>query len=73
MDSIVSLSVCVDNDAFGATYQSQAEELARIFRDLADRIIEAPEILEPSGFSSVLSIIRDANGNTVGHLTTGKE
>lgn len=73
MDTVVSLSVCVDNEAFGATYESQAKELARIFRDLADRIIEAPEILELSRFSSVLSIIRDANGNTVGHLTTGKE
>ena len=67
MDHAINLSICVDNDAFGITYQDQADEVARILRNAADRITSNPAYLDPT--SGVLLSLNDANGNRVGSLT----
>jgi hypothetical protein len=67
MDHVIDLTICVDNAAFGDTYAEQAEELARIFRVLADRLVASPFYLDPT--SGVLLSIHDINGNRVGSLT----
>ena len=71
MDNIVSTSICVDNSAFGDTYDSQAYELARIFRSLADRVESCPAILDPMNGPVVQ--IYDLNGNVVGAMRVHKE
>lgn len=52
-----TLTISMDNAAFG---DDPAAELARILRDLADRV----ERVNPENIS-----VRDANGNKVGELT----
>jgi hypothetical protein len=67
MDHAITLSICVDNPAFGINYQDRAAEVARILRHAADRIQEDPCYLNPSyGFRLGLN---DANGCRVGHVT----
>lgn len=67
MDHVLDLTLCVDNDAFGDTYEEQAQEVARILRNLAARLEGNPSYLDPD--SGVLACIKDVNGNRVGHLT----
>ena len=67
MDHVLDLTLCVDNAAFGETYEEQALEVARIFRELAARLERNPDYLDPH--SGVLASINDANGNRVGSLT----
>lgn len=67
MDHVLDLTLCVDNAAFGETYEEQALEVARIFRELAARLERNPDYLDPR--SGVLASINDANGNRVGSLT----
>lgn len=67
MDHVLDLTLCVDNDAFGDTYEEQAQEVARILRNLATRLEGNPSYLDPH--SGVLACINDVNGNRVGHLT----
>lgn len=67
MDNVIDLLLCVDNDSFGLTYEDQAQEVARIFRELADRIELNPDYLDPC--SGRLACINDANGRRVGSLT----
>ena len=67
MDHVLDLTLCVDNAAFGDTYEDQAQEVARIFRNLADRIEANPRYLDPR--SGILACINDINGNRVGSLT----
>ena len=67
MDHAIRIDVCVDNAAFGVTYQEQADELARILRDTAERITANPSYLDPT--SGPMLCIKDINGNRVGHLT----
>ena len=67
VDHVLDLTLCVDNAAFGETYEEQALEVARIFRELAARLERNPDYLDPR--SGVLASIKDANGNRVGSLT----
>jgi hypothetical protein len=67
MDHAINLSICVDNAAFGDTYQDQAAEVARILRHAADRLEECPDYLDP--YSGQMLCLSDANGNRVGHVT----
>ena len=67
MDSIISINICVDNAAFGVTYDDQAAEVARILRDAANRMERGPGELD-EGFP-----LRDFNGNTVGTVVRLKE
>ena len=69
MDNLVGVSICIDNDAFGHTYESQAHELARIYRELANRLEASPAaILDPYDTNVPNFGIRDLNGNLVGQL-----
>ena len=67
MDHVIEMIVCVDNDAFGVTYEDQATEVSRILRDAAAAIEAKPHrYLDPhSGFQLCLN---DANGNRVGSI-----
>ena len=56
----VHIEVRCDNDAFGESDDDKGHELARILRDLADRV----ERYGPNGPER----IRDANGNQVGSM-----
>lgn len=67
VDNVLDLTLCVDNAAFGDTYEEQAFEVARILRDLASRIEAKPYYLDPK--SGTLACVNDINGNRVGHLT----
>ena len=67
VDNVLDLTLCVDNAAFGDTYEEQASEVARIFRELAERLERNPDYLDPK--SGVLASLKDANGNRVGSLT----
>ena len=67
VDNVLDLTLCVDNAAFGETYEEQALEVARIFRELANRLERNPAYLDPK--SGVMASINDLNGNRVGSLT----
>ena len=69
MDHYVNISICVDNAAFGDTYNEQAHEVARILRLAADRIQGQPGYLNPT--SGVTLCLNDVNGNRVGTITPG--
>ena len=47
MDHYIKISLCVDNAAFGDTYNEQAAEVARILRYAADRLQAQPSYLDP--------------------------
>lgn len=67
MDHIINISICVDNDAFGDTYDEQAVEVARILKNLADLLEVNSDYLDPSyGYFPTL---KDKNGNRVGSFT----
>jgi len=67
MDHVINITLCVDNDAFGISYDDQAAEVARILRHAADRIEAKPSYLDPyDGFDLCLN---DINGNRVGIVT----
>ena len=64
MDHIINISICVDNDAFGDTYDEQAVEVSRILKNLADLLEVNSSYLDPSyGYFPTL---KDSNGNRVG-------
>lgn len=67
MDHVISLTLCVDNDAFGITYDEQATEVARILRHAATKIESNPKYLDP--FSGIGLCLNDLNGNRVGVIT----
>lgn len=67
MDHIINISICVDNDAFGETYDEQAVEVSRILKKLADLLEVNSDYLDPSyGYFPTL---KDSNGNRVGSFT----
>jgi len=47
MDHCINITICVDNDAFGETYDEQAAELGRILRHAAKRIEANPSYIDP--------------------------
>lgn len=63
MDHSIEISISVDNDAFGITYQDQANEITRILNDLSDKLNNHPEHLSLASDSLKL---KDINGNTIG-------
>ena len=67
MDHVISITLFVDNDAFGITYDDQAAEVARILRHAADRIESKPSYIDP--YSGVDLCLNDINGNRVGVVT----
>ena len=67
MDHCITLSRCVDNAAFGDTYDEQAAEVARILRYAADRIQAQPSYLDPYGGD--ILCLNDVNGNQVGFIS----
>ena len=67
MDHAINITICVDNDAFGVTYDDQAAEVARILRHAADRIEARPSYIDPT--SGIGLCLNDINGNRVGHVT----
>ncbi|MDA0268990.1 MAG: hypothetical protein O3A14_19015 [Cyanobacteria bacterium] len=67
MDHVINVTLCVDNAAFGDSYPDQAAEIARIFRDAADRIEAKPSYIHP--FSGIDLCLNDINGNRVGIVT----
>jgi hypothetical protein len=64
MDHCIDIVICVDNDAFGDTYDSQAHEVCRILRKLADRLEANSQYLDPRYGS--FPTLNDSNGNRVG-------
>jgi hypothetical protein len=64
MDHYINITICVDNDAFGDTYDSQAQELGRLLRHAADRIEAKPTYIDP--YSGIDLCLNDINGNRVG-------
>lgn len=67
MDHVINITLCVDNDAFGITYDDQAAEVARILRHAADKIEANPSYIDP--YSGTGLCLNDINGNRVGHVT----
>ena len=65
MDHTVEISISVDNEAFGITYEDQAIEVGRILRQLADQIEANPE----KHYQQPVRIL-DLNGNVVGECLT---
>lgn len=68
MDHTINITMCVDNAAFGTTYPEQAQEAARILREIAQRIEDDPSKIDPykcPGFSA-----NDINGNRVAAIST---
>jgi len=64
MDHFINISICVDNAAFGDTYDEQAAEVSRILKNLADLLEVNSSYLDPSyGYFPTL---KDSNGNRVG-------
>lgn len=63
MDHSIEISISVDNDAFGITYQDQANEITRILDDLSNKLNNHPEHLSLASDSLKL---KDINGNTIG-------
>jgi hypothetical protein len=70
MDHAVNITICVDNDAFGDTYDDQAHELANILRKLAAKLIRNSDYLDPT--KGICPTLKDTNGDRVGsfRLTT---
>lgn len=66
MDHCIEISIAVDNDAFGITYQDQANEITRILDELSDKLSANPEHLSLASDSLKL---KDINGNTVGFFS----
>lgn len=66
MDHCIEISIAVDNDAFGITYQDQANEITRILDELSDKLSAHPEHLSLASDSLKL---KDINGNTVGFFS----
>lgn len=66
MDSIIRLTICTENGAFGETFEDCAAETARILRTLAKRIEKEPRYMDRD-FGS-FPYIKDSNGNRVGHF-----
>lgn len=64
MDHVVDITICVDNAAFGDTYEDQAHELANILRKLAVRLEQNSSYLDPT--SGIMPTMNDSNGNRVG-------
>ena len=64
MDHCINITICVDNDAFGETYEEQAAELSRILRHAAKRIQENPNYINP--YDGIDLCLNDINGNRVG-------
>jgi hypothetical protein len=64
MDHVIDITICVDNDAFGVTYDDQAQELGRILRHAADCIEAKPTYIDP--YSGIDLCLNDINGNRVG-------
>ena len=67
MDHAIEILICVDNDAFGTTYDDQAQELGRILREAADNICANPNYINPC--SGIMLCLNDANGRRVGSVT----
>jgi hypothetical protein len=67
MDHCINITICVDNDAFGETYDEQAAELGRILRHAAKRIEANPSYIDP--YCGTNLCLNDINGNRVGHVT----
>jgi hypothetical protein len=67
MDHYIKISLCVDNAAFGDTYNEQAAEVARILRYAADQLQDDTRYLDP--YSGVDLCLNDVNGNRVGFIT----
>lgn len=67
MDHCINITICVDNDAFGITYDEQAAELARILRHAAKRIEANPSYIDP--YNGTDLCLNDINGNRVGIVT----
>jgi len=64
VDHFINISICVDNAAFGDTYDEQAAEVSRILKNLADLLEVNSSYLDPSyGYFPTL---KDSNGNRVG-------
>ena len=62
MDTQLTITIGLDNAAFGTTFADRAEEVCRILNDLAHKYSEDPEkYLDGEQFS-----VKDLNGNTVG-------
>lgn len=59
----LNITINTENAAFGTADSAQAEECARILRQLADRMDRMQEM--PAGW-----MLRDSNGNAVGEATT---
>ena len=64
MDHAVNITICVDNDAFGVTYDDQAHELANILRKLAVKLENNSAYLDPT--KGITPTLNDTNGNRVG-------
>ncbi len=64
MDHCINITICVDNAAFGETYEEQAAELSRILRHAAKRIQENPNYINP--YDGIDLCLNDINGNRVG-------
>ena len=64
MDHCINITLLVDNDAFGITYDDQAQEVSRILRDLADRLEADSRYLDPR--YGQYPTLNDSNGNRVG-------
>jgi hypothetical protein len=64
MDHVINITICVDNDAFGVTYDDQAQEVCRILRKLADRLEANSQYLDP--YYGSFPTLKDINGNRVG-------
>jgi len=64
MDHCINITLLVDNDAFGITYDDQAQEVSRILRDLADRLEANSRYLDPC--YGQYPTLNDSNGNRVG-------
>ena len=65
------LNLTCDNDAFEPTDAECDAEVARILRELADKV-EAGELCLPIGMRTFNQTLYDLNGNDVGRATYSK-
>jgi hypothetical protein len=63
MDHCINITLLVDNDAFGVTYDDQAQEVGRILRNLADRLEADSRYLDPR--YGQYPTLNDSNGTRV--------